>query len=194
MDNGILTTFGNYLTNTIIGVGSLFFSYIDGVDVQFESINLNPQHSQVAISTQLSNWSSKEFDEILSSGEEIKIEYFVEVVDIYNDNIVSRKEFYHSVKYHILDNYFEVYFSEDNRSFNISNLEILRQKFTKITNVDVIQSNRIIENHQYKIEITAMLPVLLFPNTQKSFDMMLFWKRKIPNQTSRIFDKSIFVI
>lgn len=194
MDTGIIAAFSKKVISTIIAVGSMFYSTIDGVTPKMSALELHYKNDYVLVSTMIENCYTSEFDQIFYSGNVIPI-YFA--VELYQD---SRKEsdstytFYHTIQYSPLGDDFTIYYSERNETISSLNLNQAKALFPRITNYRVTSSNNINDNINYYLKITAWLNKIRFEGMEEELNLLYYWNSIKPNNKSAPFTKSDFQI
>ncbi len=194
MEPGILATFSKKVISTIIAVGSMFYSTIDGVTPSINIPDLQYKNDYVLVSTTIENCYTKELDQIFYSGNLIPI-YFV--AELYQEGIKSPDStftFYHTLQYSHIGNDFTIYYSERDETISSLNMDQAKILFPRITRYQVISSDDIGENINYYVNITAWLDKIQLEGMEDELNLLYYWNSIQPNSKSTQFTKSDFQI
>jgi hypothetical protein len=194
METGIFAAFSKKVISTIIAVGSMFYSTIDGVTPDMSALELHYKNDYILVSTMLENCYTSEFDQIFYSGNVITI-YFT--VDLYQDggkDPVSTNTFFHALQYSPLGDDFTIYFSERNETISSLSLDLVKALLPRVTDYRVTSSDNIYDKVNYYLEITAWLDKIRFEGMEKELNLLYYWNSIKPNNKSALFTKSDFQI
>ena len=192
MESGFFTELARTITGSIIAIGSMFFSYIIGVEPFFESLSFSVESSQMLVSVDLRNWFTDDLDDIFCSGKSVHLHFTADVIEQNSGKIIQSTNFFHTVKYHILDDYFEISRSEIGK-INVHTIPEMHEWMSKVEQAPIFDSELTKNNAVYRLRMTVKLPKIKIEGRGKPFDLMPFWKGKKPSFVSPLFDNSVFV-
>ncbi|MBC8214659.1 MAG: DUF4390 domain-containing protein [Candidatus Marinimicrobia bacterium] len=193
MEGGIFTELARTITGSIIAIGSMFFSYINGVEPYFESPSFSVEHNQMLVSVNLQNWFTDELDDIFSSGKPIRMHFTANIIEQNSGKTIQSTDFFHTVKYHILDDYFEVSRSEIGEKTQIHTIQEMHRIMSKIERAPIFDDDLAKTDVLYQLKMSVQLPKIKIGGREKQFDLMPFWKNKKPYFFSQQFDNLVFV-
>jgi hypothetical protein len=194
METGFFAAFSKKVISTIIAVGSMFYSTIDGVTPDMSALELHYKNDYILVSTMLENCYTSEFDQIFYSGNVITI-YFT--VDLYQDggkDPDSTNTFFHALQYSPLGDDFTIYFSERNETISSLSLDLVKALLPRVTDYRVTSSDNIYDKVNYYLEITAWLDKIRFEGMEEELNLLYYWNSIKPNNKSALFTKSDFQI
>ncbi len=194
MEPGILATFSKKVISTIIAVGSMFYSTIDGVTPSINIPDLQYKNDYVLVSTTIENCYTKELDQIFNSGNLISMYFTVELYQESTKSVDTTYTFYHTLQYSPIGNDFSIYFSERDEIISSLNMDQAKILFPRITNYRVISSDDIGENINYYVKITAWLDKIRLEGMEEELNLLYYWNSIKPNSKSAPFTKSDFQI
>ena len=180
------------LVSTIVAVGSLFFPFIQGVEPAFSDVRIEVSSGKMYLSTQVINCYTEELDKVLASGQEIRLNFRIEVFPEKSSKAVLRKTFYHSVKHNLLDANFDVFFSEEDVHRQFNDITSVHAGFTNVDRVKIVEADNLLPGKRYFIRISAELDDITFLGTQDDLDLMLFRNNTEPTIRTELFDLSRF--
>jgi len=193
MEGGFFTELARTVTSSVIAIGSVFFSYISSVDPYFESPSFFIENQQMCVSIDLQNWFTSELDEILSSGKTIRLHFTTDIIEQNSGKIIQSTDFFHTVTYHILDDYFEISRSEAGEKLEVRTIKEMHQWMSRVEQASIFDAMLAKDNVTYQMEMSAKLPKIKIEGMEKPLDMMSFWKGEKPRFLSPPFDYSVFV-
>lgn len=194
METGIFAAFSKKVISTIIAVGSMFYSTIDGVTPTMNTPELQYKNDYVLVSTTIENCYTEELDQIFYSGNLIPIYFAVELYKDGRKDPDSTNTFYHALQYSPLGDDFTIYYSERNETISSLNLDQAKVLFPRVTNYRVTSSNNINDEIPYYIKITAWLNKIRFEGMEEELNLLYYWNSIKPNNKSAPFTKSDFQI
>ncbi len=181
------------LIATIISIGSLFFPFLESIEPNFSNIQFNTVGSAVVLSMHLDNCYTDQLNQVISSGKTVKIFFQSELFRTKAKNPDHTQNFYHTVRYNLLENQYEVYFSETDRRRLFSDISLVHKYFTSVSNYQVLKSEDLKSGQDYYIRLTAYLENITFIGEDSDLDLMLFWNNKKPSVDTEVFNSSIFL-
>ncbi|MEE9572189.1 MAG: DUF4390 domain-containing protein [Candidatus Neomarinimicrobiota bacterium] len=194
MEPGILATFSKKVISTIIAVGSMFYSTIDGVTPSINIPDLQYKNDYVLVSTTIENCYTKELDQIFYSGNLISMYFTVELYQESTKSVDTTYTFYHTLQYSPIGNDFSIYFSERDEIISSLNMDQAKILFPRVTSYRVISSDDIGENINYYVKITAWLDKIQLEGMEDELNLLYYWNSIQPNSKSTQFTKSDFQI
>jgi len=194
MESGIFAAFSKKVISTIIAVGSMFYSTIDGVTPTMNTPEIQYKSDLIYISTTIENCYTEDLNQIFYSGNMIQI-YFS--VDLYRD---GQKEpdstftFYHAIQYSPIGDDFTIFFSERNETASSLNLDQAKNILPRIINYPTTSSNNIDTNINYYISVTAWLDKIHLEGMEEELNLLYYWNSIKPNNKTVQFSKSDFQV
>ncbi len=194
METGIFAAFSKKVISTIIAVGSMFYSTIDGVTPNMNAPELQYKNDYVLVSTMIENCYTEELDQIFYSGNLIPMYFSVELYQEGERKPDSTYTFYHSLQYSPIGDDFTVYYSEQDKIISSLNINQVKQLLPRVTDYRVTSANNINDNINYYFKITAWLDKIQLEGMEEELNLLYFWNSIKPNSKSDIFTKSDFQI
>lgn len=187
----MLAALSQKITSLIIAAGSLFFSSVTGINPGFSDVKIVIDDDQIVCSASLTNCYSDELDKIFLSGQDIKINFAIQIFEQGKKKAISEKNFYHQIKYDLVDEDFEVYLSETNDEFTTESLKEVKDKLARVERFEAIKSNLLRFGKKYYLKFTASMEPIFFDAFQKNIDLMIYWNNKKATFSSELFEKSV---
>lgn len=187
-------TLAQKVASTAIALGSLFFSSITGTNATFDNPQINVNASKITITTQLKNCYTEEMDRLFQSGQPVRFYFRVSIKQNRNDKVLIVKDFYHQIKFSLVDNYYQIYLSETDETINAVTLEEAHREMASIARYEVIDANYLERDRQYYIHLTAYMKDIRLPGMQENINLMSYWKGVEPTLKSNAFDKSVLAL
>ncbi|MCK4904037.1 MAG: DUF4390 domain-containing protein [Candidatus Marinimicrobia bacterium] len=194
METGIFAAFSKKVISTIIAVGSMFYSTIDGVTPNINALELQYKNDYVLVSTMIENCYTEELDQIFYSGNLISLYFAVELYQEGEKKPDSTYTFYHSLRYSPIGNDFTIYYSEQDKITSSLNINQVKLLFPLVTNYRVTSANNINDNTNYYFKITAWLDKIRLEGMEEELNLLYYWNSIKPNSKSDPFTKSDFQI
>ncbi len=193
MEPGIFTSLFQKTINTVVAVGSLFYSTIDGVQAGFSNLEVDVSQNIVVVSTQLIDCYSDGLDQIFKSGERITIYYKLELVSDQNNKPIYEKEIRHSIRYSLLEKTYDVYKSEIETV--LIGLDFIRAKneLSQIIAIPTIDVAQLESNIGYHFRITAWMDNIQLQGMEKPLNLMYYWSSIRPVYESPKFSNIISI-
>jgi hypothetical protein len=194
METGIFAAFSKKVISTIIAVGSMFYSTIDGVTPTMNAPEIQYKNNYIYISTTIENCYTEDLNQIFYSGNMIPM-YFS--VDLYRDGQKdpdSTYIFYHALQYSPIGDDFTIFYSERNETISSLNLDQAKNIFPRIINYPTTSSGNIDDNVNYYITVTAWLDKIRLEGMEDELNLLYYWNRIKPNSKTAQFSKSDFQI
>ncbi|MFC1785214.1 DUF4390 domain-containing protein [Candidatus Neomarinimicrobiota bacterium] len=194
METGFLAAFSKKVISTIIAVGSMFYSTIDGVTPSMSTPDIGFKNENLFISTTIDNCYTEELDQIFNSGNVIPLYFSVELYQDGEKDPDSTFTFYHSLQYSPIGNDFTIYYSERNEAITSLNIDQAKVLFPQIINYRATSATSINDNINYYFKITAWLDKIHLEGMEGELNLLFYWNSIKPYGTSTIFTKSDFQI
>lgn len=187
-------TIAQKVATTAIAIGSLFFTSITGTNAVFDNPQIDVNGSKITITAQLKNCYTEEMDQLFRSGQQVRFYFRVSIREQKSDKVIIVKDFYHRIKYSLVDNYYQVYFSETDQTVNAVTLEEAQEEMASITQYEIIDAEYLDRDKQYYIQVTAYMKNIRLPGMQEDIHLMSYWKGVEPTIKSDAFDKSVLAL
>lgn len=186
MEPGIFTNLFQNTINTVIAIGSFFYSTIDGVRADFSHMDVDVSNNIIIVSTQLTNCYSDGLDQIFRSGEQVTIHYKLELYSDQNNQPIYQNDFSHSIRYSLLEKNYNIYKSEIETV--LIGLDLIRAKIemSQIITIPTIEVAQLESNFDYHFRITAWLDDIQLQGMDKPLNLMYYWSSIRPvNESSK---------
>ncbi len=177
------------LASTAIALGSIFFSSVNGTDAVFQNPEIYSTGGQIVVSTTLSNCFTSELDRIIQSGKPVRFYFRVSVSDAGSGKVLLFRDFYHQVRYNLVDHYYQVYHSEHDQTMDLSSLDEVHRSISEIQGYQVVYENLLDNDRQYYIQISAYMEKIQLPGIQEEINLMSYWNNSEPQLESAPFYK-----
>jgi len=182
------------ITSTAIALGSMVFASVAGTNATFDAPDITVSGSKIVISTQLTECFTEELDKIFQSGQPIRIYFRVSLHEQQSDNPVLVKDFYHQVRYSLVDKYYEVYLSEKDASTTAISIGEVHRNLASVNQYGVIEADYLEPGTHYYIRITAYMQKIQLPGMEDEIDLMNYWNGKEPELRTEPFEKSMLAL
>jgi len=187
-------TLAQKVATTAIAIGSLFFTSISGTNAVFDNPQIDVNGSKITITAQLKNCFTEEMDQLFQSGQHVRFYFRVSIRKKNSDKVVIVKDFYHQIKYSLVDNYYQVYSSETDQTVNAVTLGEAHQEMASITQYEIIDADYLDQDEQYYIQVTAYMKNIRLPGMNEELNLMSYWNGTEPTIQSDAFDKSVLAL
>jgi len=194
MESGIFAAFSKKVISTIIAVGSMFYSTIDGVTPTMNTPEIHYKNDYIYISTTIENCYTEDLNQIFYSGNMIPIYFSVDLNREGKKDPDSTFTFYHALQYSPIGDDFTIFFSERNETVPSLNLEQAKELFPRIVNYPTTSSGKIDDNKNYYISVTAWLDKIQFEGMEEELNLLYYWNSIKPNNKTVQFSKSDFQV
>ena len=194
METGIFAAFSKKVISTIIAVGSMFYSTIDGVTPIMNTPEIHYKNENIFISTTIENCYTEDLNQIFYSGNMIPIYFSVDLYREGKKNPDSTFTFYHALQYSPIGDDFTIFFSERNETVPSLNLEQAKELLPRIVNYPTTSSDKIDDNKNYYISVTAWLDKIQFEGMGEKLNLLYYWNSIKPNNKTVQFSKSDFQV
>ena len=189
----MFSTLTDRLIASIISIGSLLFPFMENIEPTFRDIKFNTSGNVVVLSLYLDNWYTEQLNQVISSGQTIKLFYQLDLLQESGKKPVQTKRFYHTVRYSLLDNRYEILTSETGRLQYFPDISEVHSHFTTVTNFPVLKSGDLESGKDYYFRLTAYLENIAFIGDDSDFNLMFFWNDKNPSVNTEVFNSTIFL-
>ena len=194
METGFLAAFSKKVISTIIAVGSMFYSTINGVTPTMNTPEIQYKNDFIYISTTIENCYTEDLNQIFYSGNMIPIYFSVELYRDGKKEPDSTYTFYHALQYSPIGDDFTIFYSERNKTVSSLNLDQAKEILPRIVNYPTTSSDYIDDNVNYYITITAWLEKIQFEGMEEELNLSYYWNSIKPNNKTEQFSKSDFQI
>ena len=192
METGIFAAFSKKVISTIIAVGSMFYSTIDGVTPTMKTPELHYKNEYIFVSTTLENCYTEDLNQIFYSGNIIPVYFSVDLFQTSKKDPDSTFTFYHTLQYSPIGNDFTIFHSELDETMSSLNFEQVKILLTRLTNYRVTSSNNIDDDNYYYIKITAWLDKIHLEGMDEELNLLYYWNSIKPYSKTVQFTKSDF--
>jgi len=192
METGFLAAFSKKVITTIIAVGSMFYSTIDGVTPIMSIDNMYFWDDHFIVSTVITNCYTEELDQILASGNEIPVNFDIELYREGEKEPDSTFSFFHLLQYSPIENNYQIFLSEKNEYIYSINQQQAKVLFTNIIDQRLIAATDLEPDYRYFIKITAWLDKIKLQGMEEELNLNFYWNSIKPNITSPLFSKINF--
>ena len=179
------------IATAVVSFGSIFIASITGINPEFINVIITNDNTNIVCSAQLSNCFQDDFDKIFNSGQIIQMTFIVNLYEKNNKSPLVSREFYHQVKYDLVDHFYELYLSETEEKLHYTKLSEVKHKLINISNFEVIELDELESGKKYYIEIIASLSKIYLDAVKKNINLMIFWNFKKPTYISDFFEKPV---
>jgi len=176
----------------IIAIGSMFYSTISGVSPEFEPCIIFSRGDHVIISTELTNCYSEDLDKIFQTGQEIRIQFEIEVFAGDSDTPAQVFRIFHSIKFSLLDHYYEVYYSEDEEIYQFETLGEAKDYLCNLSDYQVLTRDQLMPGAQHQISVSAFMGKIHLPDIHEEINLMFYWNSIKPEVDTQFFTTAIF--
>jgi len=195
----MVETWVQKLASTAIAVGSMFFTSITGTHATFEQPSVDVNGSQIVVSATLTNCFTEELDRILQSGKQVRFNFKVEVFQKSEepnipDSVVVSKEFYHQVRFNLVDNFYRIVISENDDVKDVLSIGEAHTLLTTIKNYKAIEADQLPDSGEFYIKITAFLHKIKLPGMKEDLDLMSYWNDEEPTLVTQTFDRTVLAL
>jgi hypothetical protein len=190
MEQNFFAILSKKVITTVIAIGSMFYSTIDGVNATFSDIEFYSQGQHLYISTNLTNCFTEDLDLILVSGERITIFYQLDLISDGNKNPVYSDTLYHSIQYSPVDQIFQVYQSNYQNYTSYESLENAKNDLVLLNDVPIIELNNLIDTNLYSLRLSAWMGTVQIAGMDKPLNLMYYWNSIKPEKESAKFIKA----
>ncbi len=182
------------ITTTAITLGSLLFGSVVGTNATFDTPRISVNGSKIVISAELVNCYTEELDKIFQSGKPVRIYFRVSLHEGKTNNPVLVRDFYHQVRYSLVDKYYDVYFSEHDVNRTALTTGEVHEHLSTIDQYEVIEADNLRPGTEYYIKITAFMKDIRLPGINEDISLMSYWKGREPQLKSESFEKSVLAL
>ena len=170
----MLSAILNKFTAVIFGISIFFIADFTGNEPKITNLGYDLVDNGIELKGELSNAFEYDFDEILSSGLKILILYETEV-RARNRRVLSKQTVNSVVHDHVLQQWIIDYGDEEVYFFD--QLEDAKQALEKIL---ITLHGELSQFEVMQITVRASLPNVQVPASNNSYEMMLLWKKIVP--------------
>jgi len=192
METGFFAAFSKKVISTVIAVGSMFYSTIDGVTPTMSITDFHFRNEYLYVSTVLENCYTDELNQILASGNEIPINFNVELFEENAKTADTTFTYNHILRYSPLDKDFSVYLSEENRFIHSLSFDQAKSIFTNFNQRSIISSKVLPDNRRYYIKLTAWLDRIHLQGMEDELNLIYYWNSIKPTDSSPLFTRAHF--
>lgn len=192
METGLFATFSKKVISSIIAIGSMFYSTIDGVTPNMEIVDSFFKNDYLIVNTVITNCYTEELDQILASGNKIPINFEVGLYREKGKMPDSTFSFFHVLQFSPIDNNYSVFLSEKNEYVYSLNQQQAKTLFTSVVNQPIFSSKDIDAGQNYYVEITTWLDKIHLKGMEEELNLIFYWNSIKPKAKTVLFKKSNF--
>jgi hypothetical protein len=192
METGLFSAFSKKVISSIIAIGSMFYSTIDGVTPSMSINDLYFSNEHLIINTVMTNCYTEELEQILASGNKIPINFDVDIYSGNNRLPDTTYSFFHILQFSPIDKNYSVFLSEKNEYIYSLNIDQAKILFTSLIDLEIISSNDLDSQFSYHIKITAWLDKIHLRGMEEDLNLNFYWNSIKPSVTTPIFRKANF--
>lgn len=192
METGFLAAFSKKVISTIIAVGSMFYSTIDGVTPFLDTPEITFRNENLVVSTTITNCYTEEFDQILLSGNIITINFLAELFQENTQTPDTTISFFHTLQYSPIGKDFTVYFSEFDVGRTSLTMEQAKVLFPQIYRHNILSVEHLKNNGNFYLQLTAWLDKIQIEGLEEELNLLYYWNSIKPNSKSAIFSRYNF--
>lgn len=116
----------------------------------------------------------------------------VQVIDKMSNKPIREANFYHSIRYSLIEKIYSVYLSENEEERNGLTLEEAKKLIAEVEEYFAISENLLSNKTNYEIKITSSMGKIFLPGMEEKTNLMFYWNSLKPTISSGLFTKSIF--
>ncbi|MFC1581307.1 DUF4390 domain-containing protein [Candidatus Neomarinimicrobiota bacterium] len=190
MEQNFFAIISKKVITTVIAIGSMFYSTIDGVNASFTEIDYYSRGQQLYFTTSLINCFTEDLELIFTSGEEIQIYFLYEIVQNENQEIIHSDTLYHSIRYSPVDQLYSIYYSEHQNRFRFESIEKAKSNLVALNEVLITPINKLQNENAYYLKLSAWMGTVKIAGMEERLTLMYYWNSIKPEKKSTIFVKS----
>jgi hypothetical protein len=192
METGLFSAFSKKVISSIIAIGSMFYSTIDGVTPTMSINDLYFSNEHLVINTVMTNCYTEELEQILASGNKIPVNFDVDLYSGNNRLPDTSYSFFHILQFSPIDKNYSVFLSEKNEYIYSLNIDQAKILFTSLTDLEIISSSDLDSQFSYNIKITAWLDKIHLRGMEEDLNLNFYWNSIKPSVNTPVFRKSDF--
>jgi len=192
METGLFSAFSKKVISSIIAIGSMFYSTIDGVTPTMSINDLYFSNEQLVINTVMTNCYTEELEQILASGNKIPVNFNVDLYSGSNRLPDTTYSFFHILQFSPIDKNYSVFLSEKNEHIYSLNIDQAKILFTSLIDQEIISSSDLDSQTSYHIKITTWLDKIHLRGMEEDLNLNFYWNSIKPSITTPKFRKSNF--
>ena len=194
METGIFAAFSKKVISTIIAVGSMFYSTINGVTPTMDTPEIQYKNDFIYISTTIENCYTEDLNQIFYSGNIIPVYFSIDLYQEGQKDPDPTYNFYHTLQYSPIGGDFTIFYSEQNETISSLNLDQAKIILPRIINYPATSSSNINDNINYYIKVTAWLDKIHLEGMEDELNLLYYWNSIKPSNKTALFTKSDFQI
>ncbi|NOZ74265.1 MAG: DUF4390 domain-containing protein [FCB group bacterium] len=192
MEPNLFSVLFNKTISTVIALGTLFYSSVTGVSPRMSEVQINARGSMVTVSVQILDSFSPDFDQILSSGMEVKLHYRIQLINQDSPlRAVETRSLTKTLTYSLLDHSYQVQDSRNSRSERELSLNEAKLRWTRIGDLPLVRFDDLKPNSRYLVSVTAWLDKVQVMGKEDPLNLLVYWNGIKPEGTSRPFTRDL---
>jgi hypothetical protein len=190
MEQNFFAIISKKVITTVIAIGSMFYSTIDGINASFSDIDYYSRGAQLYISTSLINCFTEDLDLIFASGEEIQIYFLYEIVQNEDQEIIRGDTIYHSIRFSPVDQLYSIFHSEKQARFLFESIEKAKSSLVTLNEVSIVPIGTLQNENAYYLKLSAWMGTVKIAGMKESLNLMYYWNSIKPERASTMFVKA----
>lgn len=162
------------ITTLVVAVGALLQTNLTPV---FDNVNIEYSNEELTVSTKLINCFNDDIDKILLSGQDVRIDYQIQVLSE-TKKVVAQTNLFHQLKYDLIDENFVIFISEEEKYSVLSTINSAKEYLTNIRPIIVMREAVQLEKEFFFIVINARIKPIFLDSIGKKFDLLNYWNNK----------------
>lgn len=167
-------TISKSITTLVVAAGALLNTNLSPV---FHEVQLDYVNDKLICSAKLDDCFNEDLDRILTSGQEVRIDYVLNVLTE-DKEVIAQKNFFHEMSYDLIDERFVTFISEKEKYKFYESLEEVKGGFTTLESIIVTKELPELENGIFYFKIEATLRPIYMESLEKQFDLIKYWNNK----------------
>ncbi|MBC8477957.1 MAG: DUF4390 domain-containing protein [Candidatus Delongbacteria bacterium] len=178
----------------VIAAGSVFVSPESSTEVDFSQPTLTLEENRIVLSVELVDWHTEEMDRILESGQTLTIHFDLDVYQEREQAPYNSYSFDHAITMDLIDQTYHINCSEQELEYQTTTLNEMRNHAGSLRSFNLLDLNELQGDTSFVFELRAHLENIDLPGLMNDFDMMRYWRGKIPRLESPSFKRSDFLL
>ncbi|MBS3740614.1 MAG: hypothetical protein KGY75_01060 [Candidatus Cloacimonetes bacterium] len=170
----MFSTISKSIATLAVAIGALLQTNLSPV---FNEVQIDYTYDKLICSAKLKECFNSDLDKILISGEKIRIDYLIQILDKEKE-VVAEKKFFHEMSYDLIDKKFVLFLSEKEKYEIFLQLEEVKNRFTTLQSIIISKDLQDIESDNFFVILIAKLTPIYMDSIGKEFDLLKYWNNK----------------
>lgn len=179
---------------TVLAISQLVLTNVAGTDPWFNQVTLEAQGDGLFLSTVLMDSYTEDLDRMLQSGDTLVLHFEVDLVAMENERVVTIANWEHQFRYSILQDRYQLYFSERDEWDNFYTLAEAKSNWVSLRRARLCDLDLLQDDAEYFLRISAFMDNMQLPGLTDELNLMAFWNRIRPIHTTNPFQKRSLVL